>query len=41
MVSKYGGGKKCARCNKPVYAVEKVSAASLVSNLYKCFLYKK
>ena len=26
-----GGGEKCARCNKTVYAAEKISAVSLVS----------
>ena len=26
-----GGGEKCARCTKTVYAAEKISAASLVS----------
>lgn len=25
-----GGGEKCARCTKTVYAAEKISAASLV-----------
>ncbi len=29
-----GGGEKCARCVKTVYAAEKVSAASLVSTIH-------
>ena len=28
-----GGGEKCARCIKTVYAAEKIAAASLVSTL--------
>ena len=28
-----GGGEKCARCGKTVYAAEKIAAASLVSHL--------
>ena len=32
MPPKFGGGEKCARCNKTVYAAEKVNAASNVRN---------
>jgi len=30
-----GGGEKCARCVKTVYAAEKIAAASLVSSICK------
>lgn len=33
-----GGGEKCARCGKTVYAAEKVNAASQVKNRIKKFL---